>query len=226
MYECSHCGKKYKTKRIYQEHYSFCNFYNVALNSDENSSITFNVPDTNVLMFYMQQMCKKIDKLEKENVYLKSHIAKRQDKNSIINWLNENEKGENIKHLIDSVDYTEYIMLVINHNLQLGVWQILKNVKIRQSIRCIGNKYQFFCIYENDKWLLCDKERIESLICSICNNISTCFMQWGMKTKLIEQDMDMYIEYNRRILGPPNLSSVYTNIIGRIREECSQSIVM
>jgi hypothetical protein len=226
MHSCIHCGNKYKTKKAYGEHYTFCNFYHNALKPNTPIEECITTPKMDIVFYYLQHLCKKIDKLENDNEKLMAHIGRKQDKTQIISWLNENIQGVDISDWTEKIDYDNMFPNILKNGIEYVLSEIVDNYEIHKTIKCVGNKFQYFCVYHKNEWKLWSNSKIIYILDHISNVFLDIFTKWSSEHQsLVLDDTEQYMQNYNKIV-PRNLNKIYENIIIRITGVCKQTFTI
>lgn len=226
MHICNHCGNRYKTKRAHQDHYMFCNFYHNALEPNTSMEKCMSIPDMNVMFYYLQHLCKKVSKLEKDNAKLLAHIGRKQDKTHIISWLNENVQGMEICDWASNINYDELFQNVFDNGLEHTLYVILERYSVKECIKSVGNKFQYLCVYHKNKWELWNNNRMMYILNHITNVFLDLFNNWTSEHKtLVVDDPKKSVEYYNKF-APANLNKIYLKLINAMKDQNRQSILL
>lgn len=225
MHTCNHCRNKYKTKKAYEDHNTFCNFYHTALEPNTPMEQCITTPNMDIVFYYLKHLCKKVDKLENDNAKLMAHIGRKQDKTQIISWLNENIQGVDISDWTTQIDYDGMLQCILTNGIEQVLLDIIDNCDINNTIKCVGNKFQYFCVYHKNEWKLWDNSKIVYILDHISNVFLDIFTKWTSNNQsLLLDDPDQYLKNYNKIV-PANLNKIYTNVIGKMKENCKQTIM-
>lgn len=225
MYNCNHCGNKYKTKKAHQEHDIFCNFYHNALGPNTPMEKCITTPNMDIVFYYLQHLCKKVDKLEKDNAKLMTHIGRKQDKTQVISWLNENIQGVDIGDWTARIDYDNLFHGILENGIEQVLLDIIDS-DITNTIKCVGNKFQYLCVYHKHEWSVWDNSRIVYILDHISNVFLDIFTKWSSEHEtLINDDTEEYLKHYNKIV-PRNLNKIYENVIVKMKDNCKQSILL
>jgi hypothetical protein len=235
-YKCRYCIRNYKTKYHYERHVSVCQFLSKSPKEKEDDIEINN--DKQPSQFEMYQLIKnlsyRIDKLEKENQYLKRRESK---KINLLEWLNDDrtdkplitfdlwlteELGELIPTVLDEV---------YKNGLVSGITKLIEEYMINSSGLkhpiCSFNKSPNI-IYIFDKsatdknmWKQLSTSGLDIYIEYLCNRFITAFSEHWFepnreKIKNREKYKETYVNYYQKILASSLTKEARCNQIRQI----------
>ena len=145
--------------------------------------------------------------------------------NQLISWLNENIQGVDIGDWTARIDYDNLFHGILENGIERVLLDIIDN-DITNTIKCVGNKFQYFCVYHKHEWSVWDHSRIVYILDHISNVFLDIFTKWSSEHEtLINDDTEEYLKHYNKIV-PRNLNKIYGNVIDKMKENCKQSILL
>jgi hypothetical protein len=224
-YECSHCLRKYKLKRNYNQHIVSCELIHKIKNKthDELQDSTETLPSQRDMFNLLKLLTIKCGVLEKEVEQLKKISYVRQKK-QILEILNDRKPPNQTytSWYINIVITEEDMKKAMEHDLTQGIIHVIKK-KIEGSpsfppVACFKEKPNNIYIYDilsvNEEnlqkigWKMASQEEIEKCVKHISHEILKVFVKWQQENLDFfmenEKNKDLEIEYMSRISGMKN----------------------
>ena len=194
---CPFCKKEYTSQEKYTEHQLICDII-----YDKKEDLQYSSKDITKMII---SLCKKVDKLEKENKEIKNMLnsIKKKKKNTI-EFLNQTNKLE--KNIFDLLDLCivniniKFIDKIVDNSLvlllvHLIIEQIKKN-KLNPFYYC--KERQEMYVYSTE-WKVLTIEVIKIMIKQIQNKLINVYFEWK-KEKELENKLNNLDEISTCIL--------------------------
>ena len=168
--ECPHCNKKYKRENKLRQHVLLC-----GIDKKELNKVCL-LPTNKEMWFIIQKLVKQNEVLQNKVNKLEDIINKDVKKLSMVDWLNENDKGINIDiWLKTQVNVTmDDLNLIFMTDYMRGLSNILTNninPTENNPFRAFSHKVSQLYIYQNSKWKKVSKYDIVKIFDRISLNI-------------------------------------------------------
>ena len=168
--ECPHCNKKYKRENKLRQHVLLC-----GIDKKELNKVCL-LPTNKEMWFIIQKLVKQNEVLQTKVNKLEDIINKDVKKLSMVDWLNENDKGINIDiWLKTQVNVTmDDLNLIFMTDYMRGLSNILTNninPTENNPFRAFSHKVSQLYIYQNSKWKKVSKYDIVKIFDRISLNI-------------------------------------------------------
>ena len=168
--ECPHCNKKYKRENKLRQHVLLC-----GIDKKELNKVCL-LPTNKEMWFIIQKLVKQNEVLQNKVNKLEDIINNDVKKLSMVDWLNENDKGINIDiWLKTQVNVTmDDLNLIFMTDYMRGLSNILTNninPTENNPFRAFSHKVSQLYIYQNSKWKKVSKYDIVKIFDRISLNI-------------------------------------------------------
>lgn len=174
---CPFCKKEYTTQCKYDDHRLICDVIN-----DKSEEFIYSAKDMSKMLILL---CKKVDKLEKENKEMKKILCtldkKRQNVLELLNNTYKLEKNlddfmdEYLKEIdinfIEKISSTTIILLIVN----LLIQKINKNKKESPFYYC-KEKHEIY-VYTKE-WVILQTTLLKEVIKKIQNKLINIYFEW------------------------------------------------
>ena len=180
----------------------------------------------------VEQLTKRVEKLEDENTNLKKWISKEKKKVSVQQWLTDNWKPstayvtwqKNIEVSQRDLDN------VFKHGVAIGTFYIIQQylpLGHHKTFPIVGFKQRgmVFYIYNEDKWRVMEKDELEGLVRSIDTKLFTSFAEWERANPTIMAEPGRK-QWNRNLKKILLLPEKLETTIKKIRNRLFQYLQM
>ena len=220
MYTCLHCHREFKRKIYFDKHAIACEFLSKS-NKERELEIEelSDTPSTRDLYKIIMALAAKCNRMESQlNDIAKCTNIKKQ-KLDIINWLNENKKGNNnglsrmsFNDLLNTIVITQDDLNVLfKTDYTGGVLHVLKKyLNLDNNINDISPLYAFttkenvIYIFMEKEWILCNNEYYNKLMHLLDKKFMGVFIDWQNENKHKGSSDDFALLYTnnmRKIMG-------------------------
>jgi len=242
VHTCKFCNREYKEKFNLDRHAQTCEFLSKTRREQDNEIDSFEKLPTQKEMFLLiQELSRRVSKLEKENSQLKGSIRRKLKFNDI---LNQNAKPEFqfklwCDMIMDNVD--KYLNTVYNNDLLTATNELfthfIDSYHDKLPIRAYDIKPNTFYIYDqDDSWTPISNIEFDKLLARISHRFLVEFNRcWCVvnreKIETMNTYKDMYMDYYRRILGGDRISDetrhnrIRQHIYGKIKKNIRSSCI-
>jgi len=216
-WKCQYCSRSYELKKNYKNHLLSCELFHQihTQTQDEFTEENENVPDIKTLFRYVKELASKCNRLEKEVVFLRASLGKKQQKN-IMNCLNASHLP--YKHFIEWYSefkiHLEDLLTVFKEDLIVGMKHVLQKYIHTEKILPIAaftNKPNSLYIYvyneiaQKSEWRLMHTDDLSMFIYTFNRMFIVEFTKWQKENKdLIESNekmKDTEIHYMIKVNG-------------------------
>ena len=177
------------------------------------------------LLSLIQDLQKRVEKLEKDNRDLKKWAYREKKKINIIAWLNEHYlPTTEFANWVTSIKITEPTLLNVFHEgLARGIFSIIKEklpLENRRHFPIIAFKHQLksvFYVFENDSWRKIKKGEFEKMDHDIDHELIIAFNAWerAHPEMLETNNVEYWGKRLQCIMMPPEK---IPRIVGRIEK--------
>jgi hypothetical protein len=157
---CVYCGKSYIKKTSLHKHVILCELLENSKKPDDEDLV--DIPSQRKLYQMLLELGNRFNKLEKKMAENEKYVIKKNKKQNILEWLNENVIPEfKFDGLIDKIDVNKEDVVylfkkensfadTLNHIFARNLYKITDN-ELGYPIYACDEKVNIFYIYENNK---------------------------------------------------------------------------
>ena len=193
---CKNCSKTYERTNAFQKHKLKC-----VNNVDDLKNLN--------LKELIIELIKKNEKLENNILDLQRWVNAKKKKIKIIDWLNDNVKGDLIfSDFLKNIKIEEYeLEIIFENNIIDGVVEIINNYLERYEIPPIKGfkqKDNTLYIFTKNGWKVLTNDEYIYIISNIYKSIMTAFKYWQDKNEKYlynNEFSDKYVKYVKKIMG-------------------------
>ena len=245
---CEYCGKEYKRRINYDNHFILCEIIYKARKKDkridkEAEEINEEMPSPKQMYKILQELALKYDKLEKKVELMSKWVDKKKKKINVLDWLNTSSglKPELIfDNLADSISILESdINLLFNGNFydmlnEIFVRNIYDKNESEVSLFAFIQKTNTIYIYSNQNtvsetsWIELSREKFIYFLNKVHYKIVKVLIEWNKKNRenpnFSEKMEEMYNKSNIKLMGidfkhEPVLSKIKFSIYNKMKRD-------
>ena len=192
VFNCSVCGKVFKTSINFDKHNVLCDFKQKSLKQQElELQFEKELPNQQTMYKLLLDLGVKYNKLEDKYDDINKFVSNKKRKIDVVQWLNSNVKPNiTFTRLIDAIVITPAdIDLLFQDSVNDSFTRILGRVELT-AIYAFTDKANLLYVYDNDVWSEMKREQLVNFLNMIQFKMSKVLfeMKRTNKTEILNND--------------------------------------